>query len=155
MSLEGQLTRYRLSPPVRDPGPLARLKASFAKLPGNLQFWVRTLENPDKARLAAAIRVNPLPPEVHQAFAALCTRQIEWWKQRDTKLRRRHAIVEAGPLPVVPPNAATDRSALAELVMLPGVGAVGDSSGTWLRDWFLRLYERHTGGILDPEGRTR
>ena len=154
-SLEAQLGCYRLTPLARDAGPLPRLKAAFKKLPLDFQFWVSLPEKLDRARLAAAIRTNPLPPEVHRAFAAVCTRRLEWWANRLNRAYREHDIKKDAPRLVAPANADTDRAALAELILLPDSGTLAPEIMAWFRDWLLRLYERHLAGTLDPEGRTR
>jgi hypothetical protein len=39
--------------------------------------------------------------------------------------------------------------------VLDAAGYANDLVAVWLRDWLLRLFERHLSGSLDPEGRTR
>ncbi|HUR52693.1 MAG TPA: hypothetical protein VMZ71_01085, partial [Gemmataceae bacterium] len=146
LSLEGQLGRYRITKPEPDPGPLPRLKAASAKLSPDLAAWVKALDISKPAQLAAAVGTNPLPAEVHRAFAAVCGRRYEWVCRR----------VDAGTAVEKLP-AATGPKGLAELVreVLYVTLQTPTDDALWLRDWLLRLLEHHAAGTLDPQGRTR
>jgi uncharacterized protein (TIGR02996 family) len=145
VSLEGQLGRFRTAPPPADPGPLPRMKAASGYT-REAKALVAAFDIATARQFVAALKAHPLPAELHRAFAALCARRLEWY-------RHRHHAGE--PLPDVPP--ADDPTGLAERarVVLDAAGSTNDLVAVWLRDWLLRLFERHLSGSLDPEGRTR
>lgn len=164
LSLEGQLRKYRLTKPPPDAGPLPRLKA--AKLPPEFAAWVKALDVTTAAGLVAVLGRNPLPAEVHRAFAAVCGRRVEWSVQRELRGERVLPVPElAGPGPKELAEFVQDVGRFAVHAREVGMKVPPNTKRgkkdarpnltTWLRDWLLRLLEHHAAGTLDPEGRTR
>jgi hypothetical protein len=165
LSLESQLGPYRITKKEPEPGPLPRLKAVAAKLSPDFAAWVKALDVSKSAQLVAALRANPLPAEVRQAFVAVCERCLEWVVRRE--LRGEQGL----PVPRLAGPGEKDLAEFVDAVLRFAWEVRKRSLGTvrnidlrlkaapndpvWYRDWLLRLFEQHAAGTLDPEGRTR